>query len=218
MLKSTICKKTAVSHMTRTIFDPSCLRYCADFCGVRCKNRCNKEHGECSRGRLPEEFLFCPSPLNEPDNLGFITYESRDVDTFGKGTPYKRVEKIFTDYSYTESKMMVREEFERYAEHTLSYWFLRATKIEAFKPSERRATTATITSDFGEAIQIVGKREVSSQFFHRPEVIHCTIFWWILILFLQVCLFGSVTEITVPKDDGTYKHHSVSHIITSDYK
>lgn len=170
MLKSKICKKTAVPHMKRTVFDPSCLRYCAELCGVRCKNRCNQVHDGCSRGQLPDDFLFCPSALTEPDTLGIISYESRDVDTYGKGTPYKRVEKVYTDYSYTECKTMVKEEFGSYGEHTLSYWFLRATKMEAFAPSGRRSTTATITSDFGEAIQIVGKREVSSQFFHRPEV------------------------------------------------
>ena len=171
-IKSSVCKKATVPHMKKTVYDPSCLVYCADLCGVRCENQCNKTHSECSRGQLADNFLYCPSSAATQHNinLGFVTYETKDVDTFGKGAQYKRVEKVLTDKSYDEFKTLLTEEFRNYAEHTLSYWFLRATKIEAFAPSETRSTTATITSDFGEAIQIVAKREVSDQFYHRPEV------------------------------------------------
>ena len=92
------------------------------------------------------------------------------METFGKGKPYARMEKIVTDYSFEQFKQMLRKEFFKYGEHTLSYWFLRASKLEAFAPSQKRSATITITSDFGEAIQIVGKRETSDQFYHRPEV------------------------------------------------
>ena len=172
MLKSSVCKKATVPHMKKTIYDPSCLVYCADLCGVRCKNLCNKTHNECSRGKLTESFLYCPSSAaaKQTINLGFVTYETKDVETFGKGAQYKRVEKILADKSDEEFKTLLTKEFNGYAEHTLSYWFLRATKLEAFAPSETRSTTATITSDFGEAIQIVAKKEVSDQFYHRPEV------------------------------------------------
>ena len=222
MLKTLVCKKTAIPHMTRTCYDPSCLRFCSELCGIRCKNLCNKDHtGGCDRGNLPMDFLFCPTADSQetPDSIGFVTYETRDVDTFGKGVPYKRVEKIVTDHSYEEFKSLVKQEFHRYSEHTLSYWFLRATKLEAFSPSLARSTTATITSDFGEAIQIIAKQEVSDQFFHRPEVFLFLHFYHGKSIFLQqVCLFGSVAEITIPSEDGSYKNYSVSHIITSDYK
>ena len=102
--------------------------------------------------------------------FGFTTYESLEVDTYGKGKPYKRTEKVVTDYPFEKFEELLKEEFNRFGEHTLSYWFLRSTKIEAFAPSEARSTTATITADFGEAIQIVGKHETSDQFYHRPEV------------------------------------------------
>ena len=173
MLKSLVCQKTIIPHMTRTVFNPSCLQYCADLCGMRCKNFCNKDHNACFRGKLPDSFLYCPTAASLPqlNNIGFTTYETKDVDTFGRGTQYKRVEKVISEYPYEECKTLVRKEFDIYAEHTLSYWFLRATKLEAFSPKEARATIATITSDFGEAIQIIAKQEVSDQFFHRPEVI-----------------------------------------------
>ena len=174
MLKSSVCQKTNVAHMAKTVYDPSCLQYCGDLCGVRCRNLCNKEHDACQRGKLSEQFLSCPSAASAIHDLslGFITYETNEVDTFGKGASFTRVEKVTTDYSYGEFKGLLQVEFNRYAEHTLSYWFLRATKIEAFAPSKARTATVTITSDFGEAIQIVAKREVSDQFYHRPEVVH----------------------------------------------
>ena len=178
MLKSLLCKKTTVSHMSRACYDPSCLRFCSELCGVRCKNLCNKDHTGCGRGILPENFLFCPTAASKgtEDSLGFITYETREVDTFGRGTQYKRVEKIETEHSYDEFMNLVKQEFVRYSEHTLSHWFLRATKLEAFAPSQARSATATITSDFGEAIQIIAKKEVSDQYFHRPEVLNIHIY------------------------------------------
>ena len=88
--------------------------------------------------------------MNENLTVGFVTFESRDVETFGKGKPYKRMEKIVTDYNFDEFTQMIRTEFLKYGEHTLSYWFLRATKLEAFAPSELRSASVTITSDFGE--------------------------------------------------------------------
>ena len=159
--------------MERKVYDPSCLPYCGDLCGPKCKGNCNDGHDKCAQGKLPADFLSCPTVTSSISilSLGFTTYESVDVETFGKGSPYKRVEKIVREYPYEEFQSLLKKEFEAYAEHTLSYWFLRATKLEAFAPSKARATAITITSDFGEAIQIVGKRETSDQFYHRPEVI-----------------------------------------------
>lgn len=172
MLKSLVCPKIDVAHMERNIYDPSCLAYCRDLCGTRCRKMCNNNHSDCARGKLPVKFLNCPTVASNAENisLGFVTYESVDVDTFGKGKSYKRVEKITREYSYNEYLGLLEDEFQMYAEHTLTSWFLRATKMEAFAPTKARSTTVTITSDFGEAIQIVGKSETSNQFFHRPEV------------------------------------------------
>ena len=171
-LKSLICGKKKLPHMEKTVYDPSCMRYCSDLCGVRCRNRCNKEHSECKRGILPDDFLHCPSggPSREDMTVGFVTYETKDVKTFGKGKPYTRMERIVTDYPVDKFEELLREEFLKYGEHTLTYWLLRASKIEAFAPSEKRSATVTITSDFGEAIQIIRKHETSDQFYHRPEV------------------------------------------------
>ena len=161
--------------MTKTVYNPSCLQYCSELCGsgsAGCKGLCNVKHTECNRGILPNAFAMCPASARKADllKLDFITYESNEVETFGKGVAYKRVEKIATNYSFQEFLAQLRTEFARYGEHTLSYWFLRATKIEHFAPTQDRVNIATITADFGEAIQIVAKNETSDQFFHRPEV------------------------------------------------
>lgn len=174
MLKRLVCVKVKLSHMEKTVYDPSCLRYCPDLCGVRCRDQCNKEHDDCQKGILPENFLYCPTadveqPM-EDQKLGFVTFETKEVDTYGKGKPFTRIEKVVTDYELKEFMERLRDEFIHYGEHTLTSWFLRSTKLEAFGPSKARSATVTITSDFGEAIQIVGKRETSDQFYHRPEV------------------------------------------------
>ena len=137
MLKTLVCEKKQLPQMTKTVYDPNCLSYCSELCGVRCQNRCNMNHAACHRGILPENFLFCPSADSVTQNLmvGFVTFESRDVETFGKGKPYKRMEKIVTDYNFDEFTQMIRTEFMKYGEHTLSYWFLRATKLEALQVS-----------------------------------------------------------------------------------
>ena len=102
--------------------------------------------------------------------IDFITYENQEVETFGKGKPFARMEKISTSYNFKDFMVVMKNEFSVYGEHTLSHWFLRATKLEAFAPAQSRAAVATITSDFGEAIQIIAKHETSDQFYHRPEV------------------------------------------------
>ena len=156
--------------MVKTVYDPSCLQYCSDLCGIRCKGMCNLEHVGCSRGVLPTSLTDCPSSSLDDIMLDFISYESKEVETFGKGKPFNRVEKIATSHRFDDFMVALRKDFSIYGEHTLSYWLLRATKLEAFSPAEARANIATITADFGEAIQIVGKNETSDQFYHRPEV------------------------------------------------
>ena len=152
--------------MTKTVYDPNCLSFCSDLCGIRCQNLCNKDHISCPRGILADNFLFCPSAdsLTEDMTLGFVTFESKEVDTFGKGKPYKRIEKVVTDYHVEEYTEFLRSEFLSYGEHTLSYWFLRSTKLEAFVPSDIRSASVTITSDFGEQFKLLQSEKLLTSF------------------------------------------------------
>ena len=128
MLKGLVCNKVKIPHMTKTVYDPSCMRYCSDLCGVRCRDLCNKEHTDCSRGILQSASNQCPSSSPENLTLDFISYETKDVETFGKGKPFTRMEKIATSHNFDDKMVKFKTEFEAYGEHTLSYWFLRATK------------------------------------------------------------------------------------------
>ena len=88
--------------MTKTIYTPTCLRYFSDLCGVRCRGLCNKDHTGCSRGELSSTFSKCHSADIDRVMLDFISNESNDVETFGKGKPYSRMEKVATKYSFNE--------------------------------------------------------------------------------------------------------------------
>ena len=173
-LKSTICSKVSVEHFVRTIYSPECISYCSELCGRKCLKRCNKTHtGGCNPGELPDKFAFCPSSNNISTSifLEYITYDKVTIDN-GKGKTFERVEKVTSNLDLEEFKKRYKEDFSSYSKHTLSYWFLRATKIEVFIPAEGQLSTATCISDFGEAIVIIDKREVSDSFYHRREVIN----------------------------------------------
>ena len=145
----------------RTIYSPECISYCSELCGRKCLKKCNKTHtGGCNRGELPDEFAFCPTSNNISTTifLEYVTYDKVTVDK-GKGKTFERVEKVTSNLDLQEFKKRYKEDFSSYSKHTISYWFLRATKIEAFIPAEGRLSTATCISDFGEAIVIIDKRE-----------------------------------------------------------
>ena len=71
LLKTTICEKKKLPYARSenvTFYDPGCVEgvhVCRDFCGKKCDKTCkNMKHlGGCSRGKLPENFFFCPSRL-----------------------------------------------------------------------------------------------------------------------------------------------------------
>ena len=63
---------------------------------------CNNDHDACSRGVLPPDMLNCPTSYDilAGSNFNFVTFEMRDVDTFGKGKPYKTLVKVMTPLDY----------------------------------------------------------------------------------------------------------------------
>ena len=138
--------------------------------------------------------------------LTYVKFETTEVETYGKGKSYTRVEKVETELSLSEFLESFREEFSQYAHHIVAAWFLRSTKLELFNPTKERRNTLTIVSDFGEAFLVVRKHETADQFFKRPEV----------------NLHGSVCSFLVPKDDDESGNHlqdyTMSYIISSDTK
>ena len=146
MVKQSICKKTAVPGMEKPFYLPSCLQQCAEMCGVRCRRKCWGQHPGscsqdcktpcsvvhppiCSRGKLGENFLFCPSIASRSDDfepsLGYIKFKKEEVPTYGKGAAFSRMEKKETQMPESAFTVKFKMEFETYAEHIVPSWFLR---------------------------------------------------------------------------------------------
>ena len=59
-------------------------------------------HAGCKRGNLAENMVLCSMVCGSlaSSYMTYITYELRDVETFGKGKPFKRMEKVETQIGY----------------------------------------------------------------------------------------------------------------------
>ena len=152
---------------------------------------------------MPADFCKCSTAaLALTDStITYVKFETIEVETYGKGKPYTRTEKVETELTLSEFLAAFREDFTNYAHHIVAAWFLRSTKLELFQPSQERKSVLTIVSDFGEAYLVVKKHETSDQFFKRPEVnIH-----------------GSVCTFLVPNEEKL-KEYNMSCIVSSDIK
>ena len=165
-------------------------------------------HDACQRGVLPENFFLCntTSLALADSTLTYVKFEATEVETFGTGKAYSRMEKIELELSLAGFLESFREEFTKYAHHIVASWFLLSTKLELFKPSKNRQSTLTIISDFGEAFLVVGKHETADQFFKRKEV----------NLHVSVCTFLSPVEGAA--GDVTLKEVNISFVVSSDIK
>ena len=185
-----------------------CLVTNTYLCNPRCKGLCNKNHSACKRGILESDFGNCSTASTAliESTLTYVRFETTEVETYGKGKSYTRVEKVETELSLSEFLKSFREEFIQYAHHIVAAWFLRSTKLELFHPTKERKNILTIVSDFGEAFLVVRKHETADQFFKRPEV----------------NLHGSVCSFLVPKADDesgqSLEDYSMSYIVSSDTK
>ena len=161
-------------------------------------------HNSCSRGVLPADFGSCHTAAAAlvDSTITFVTLESTEVETFGKGKPYTRTDKIENEMDLSEFLSSAKEEFTEFGHHIVAAWFLRSTKLEVFSVSHRRASILTIVSDFGEAYLVESKHETSDQFFKRREV----------------NLHGSVCDFMVPslENPENLEEYSMSFIISSD--
>ena len=130
----------------------------------RCRSKCNKSHNNCDRGVLPSDFAYCHTAgaALVDSTITFVTFESTEVETFGKGTPYTRMDKIENEMELSEFLLSLKKEFIEFAHHIVAAWFLRSTKLEVFSVSQRRASVLTIVSDFGEAYLVESKHETST--------------------------------------------------------
>ena len=76
----------------------------------RCKGRCNTNHTACSRGIMSGSMLHCHTVHNALMNstLNYVSFEAREVETYGKGKPFSRQEKVESMISYPEFQQKLR--------------------------------------------------------------------------------------------------------------
>ena len=69
---------------------------------TRCKKKCNLIHTNCKRGILPDNIMHCQQAdeLLKDTSLTYIIFELHEVETFGKGKPFSRMEKVELQVSY----------------------------------------------------------------------------------------------------------------------
>ena len=72
LLKSLLCLKKDFPYGDNeglTFYDPGCIESmyeCQDLCGKKCINKCKMVHNpDCSRGKMAQNFLFCPMRLEK---------------------------------------------------------------------------------------------------------------------------------------------------------
>ena len=76
----------------------------------RCKRLCNTGHAACSRGVMPPNMVSCHTSFNAlwDSTMSYVTFEQREVETFGKGKPFSRQEKVESLLSYDEFQVKLR--------------------------------------------------------------------------------------------------------------
>ena len=109
LLKSRICEKKVLPYGKQEngyFYDPACIDgmyECKNICGTKCKQKCkNLNHSpDCGRGRLPQDFLSCPSKAVSQGVLEYISYGLVEDKFLKEGKkPYKKMEQIKVDKQY----------------------------------------------------------------------------------------------------------------------
>ena len=90
-----------------------------------------------------------------------------EVETYGKGKDYTRIEPVKTQLSFDDFKQRFKELFRDYAHHIVISWYLANCKLELQVCRPARSKILFIVSDFAENVVVVRKYELSDQYFHR---------------------------------------------------
>ena len=137
--------------MDKTVYNPGCLKYCSELCGVRfelvifnlsmiwlydfrCKKKCNQTHDACKRGVLSEDFFYCSTTESSlaDSTLTYVKFETAEVETYGTGKSYTRMEKLEVEMGLVEFLDTLREDFQKYASSSLVSPFYQAGPVHFF--------------------------------------------------------------------------------------
>ena len=212
LLKSLLCLKKDFPYGDNdglTFYDPGCIESmyeCQDLCGKKCINKCKMAHNpDCSRGKLAQNFLFCPMRL-EKDKIKTLEsiHYGLVIDSHTKEgkKPYKRMEKIKEEKNVNDFLKDFTSNFLKYGKHKVENWFISTLKTASTSPKSQCQNTLFSVSDFAQNLKLSSKKETSEEYFHQK----------------QISMFGTVSTVNVPCPGGSSQQHSLSQITTSDNK
>lgn len=196
-------------------YKPSCVEgilTCKDICGEKCTKECEAPHNGCSRGKLNDNFMFCPMAKAEEKEveLAYVTYKliAEKIVKEGKQA-YKKTEKIMTDMPISMFITKFVDDFSEYSKHEVESWFLNAVKNAAFSPGYMPSHAMRQVMDFAQNLQHDKRHEISEEYFHKA----------------QSALAATVTGISTPirveegsGDEPKSIDHILSQITSSDHK
>ena len=212
LLKSRICGKDAFPYGDSqyvSFYNPRCIDQiytCKDLCGNKCIGDCTYPHDGCARGKLTNNFLFCPmEPIDQQQHteIPYVTYELVEAKDIKEGKQaYKRTEKVLTDMLIEDFVDKFVTDFDEYAKHVVESWFLNTVKNVAFSSHNQPSHALIGVSDFAQNIQVEKKFEMSEEHFHKA----------------QISMFATVASVSSPDEGGECIKHSITQVTTSDNK
>ena len=213
LLKMTICPKKKFPYGADddiTYYDPGCVEnmyVCPDFCGRRCKGVCQQRahEGVCLRGKLPENFLFCPM-RDEKDTNVKLPYSSYGlvVDKAVKvgKTPFTKMEEKIKEKPFLDFLEAYKENFEAYGKHKTEAWLLNTSKNVCSDKRNQPGNMMYMVSDFAQNLKLDKKNETSEEYFHKK----------------QIAIFASVSTVNIKESEHEGEQHTISQITSSDCK
>ena len=211
LVKSTVCEKEDFPYGVNkydTFYNPNCIEgmlSCKDICGNKCVKECKTEKlhpVSCKRGKLSNNFMFCPKASNT-DILNYVTYDLVEDPNIKEGKKvYKKTDKIETEMVISDYVAKFIEDFQKFCKHTLEAWFLNATKNAGFSIANQPSHALIGVSDFAQNVLVEKKHEVAEEYFHKS----------------QIALFATVSTIcTDMLDDqpGERAQHTISQVTSS---
>ena len=159
-----------------TFYNPNCIEDmlgCKDICGNKCVKECKVEKPHpvnCMRGKLPDNFMFCPKAANA-GMLNYVTYDLVEDPNIKDGKKaYKKTDKIETEMDMADFVAKFVQDFPAFSKHTLEAWFLNAVKNAAFSGENQPSHVMVCVSDFAQNLQVEKKHEVAEEYFHKSQI------------------------------------------------
>ena len=128
LVKTTVCEKEKFPYGVNkheTFYNPNCIEgmlSCKDICGNKCLKECQRQKphpDNCMRGKLPDNFMYCPKASNI-GVLNYVTYGLVEDQNIKEGKKvYKKTEKIESEMGIPDFVAKFIEDFPAFCKHTL---------------------------------------------------------------------------------------------------